>query len=149
MIIKEIFYGLKCNRCGTTFSDGEHEFWSDEDSAIEYAYDSDWIEEKGKHYCVSCHEHNEEKDENVPFPEFPKHLKELDKFLKNINGWDRVINESSDDMFIISKRLYDRDNLLSFEEDYIKGLMGEKFISLEYLKAESYSKQTLLIKIKA
>ncbi len=35
MIVSEIFYGVKCNRCGEQYEDGEHSFWSDEDNAIE------------------------------------------------------------------------------------------------------------------
>ena len=47
MIVSEIFYGVKCNRCGEQYEDGEHHFWSDESGAIENAMESEWIEEKG------------------------------------------------------------------------------------------------------
>ena len=60
MIVSEIFYGVKCNRCGEQYEDGEHSFWSDEDNAIENAMESEWIEEKGKHYCDKCFHYNDE-----------------------------------------------------------------------------------------
>lgn len=77
-----------------------------------------------------------------------KHLKDLLKFIKNIDGWEAIVNESSSDIFIVTKCLYYRDNLFPYEEYYIEGIMGEKFISIEYLEAKPNSKQTLVIKVK-
>lgn len=74
MIITEIFYGLKCDRCGELYTDGEYSFWNDESNVIENAYESDWNELKGRYYCPDCHEVDDETDEVKVYEEYPEHL---------------------------------------------------------------------------
>lgn len=141
MITKEIFYGVKCNRCKEDFQDyNDHSFWIDENSAIEQAIESEWIEENNKHFCPNCYDYNEEEDKNIIKDEFPNHVKELKKFFdKMIYGISESIIETEDASFIVATSLYNRQKLEIFEENYIKEMLDDKFISLEYKKHERYS----------
>ena len=147
MIVSEIFYGVKCNRCGEHFEDGEHSFWSDEDNAIENAMDSEWIEIKGKHYCTNCHELDEKTDEVKVFEDYPQHLKTLNKFIDRVTiGTQRNVFETTTE-FTVKCSFYKKPKLEKFEENYIKDLLGEKFISLDY-EAGKYNSFTCIIKLK-
>ncbi len=148
MIITEVFYGLKCNRCGELFEDGEHSFWNDESSAIENAYESDWAELKGKHYCPNCHEIDEETDEVKVYEEYPQHLKTLNGFIDRIlHGTSRNVIEKDNDFFLIKCQFYQKPKLDLFEVEYIKSLLGDKFISLDYEEGK-YNSFTCCIKFK-
>lgn len=147
MIITDVFYGLKCNRCGEVYEDGEHSFWSDESSAIENAMESEWHEEKGKHYCTNCHSRNDETDEITVFPEFPEHLKILNKFIDRVASvTSRYVSENETE-FTVKNRFYKSQKFKDFEENFIKQLLGEKFISLEYEEGK-YNSWTCFIKFK-
>lgn len=147
MIVTEIFYGIKCNRCNEFYDDGEHSFFSDESSAEENATDDEWIVFNHKHYCPNCYEHNEETEDNIPIPEYPEHLKRLIRFLNhNIIGYNNSMKETSV-KYIIEKGIYDRQKLDSFEEDYIKSLLGEKFESLEYKKDGRFTRTYCVITV--
>lgn len=149
MIVSEIFYGVKCNRCGEQFEDGEHSFWSDENSAEENAMESEWIWEKnGKHYCPNCYELDEETEDTTPLPEFPEHLKKLKSFIdKNLKSYCSSIIET-DDFFKVETGIYNGSTLASYEENYIKEFLGEKLISLEYQKHERFTRYDCIITIK-
>ena len=148
MIVSEIFYGVKCNRCGEQYEDGEHSFWSDEDNAIENAMESEWIEEKGKHYCTECYEYNEEKDENLPKIDFPEYIKKTKKFIdKMLLSYSAKISEK-EDYFEISTGIYNETTFEKFEENYIKELLGKNLISLEYQKHERYTRYDCVILVK-
>lgn len=148
MIVSEIFYGVKCNRCGEQYEDGEHSFWSDEYNAIENAIESEWIEEKGKHYCTECYEYNEEKDENYPKKDFPEYIKKTKKFIdKMLLSYSATISEK-EDYFQISTGIYSGTAFKKFEENYIKDLLGEKLISLDYQKHERYTRYDCVILVK-
>ena len=148
MIITEVFYGLKCDRCGTLYEDGEHSFWSDENSAIENAFDSDWQEVSCKHYCCGCSERDEETDEVIIYPEYPKHLKTLNNFLDKVSkSVYRDIIESEEGFFTVRCRFYKRHKLEEYEANYIKSLLGDLFVSIDYID-EKYNTQTCLIKFK-
>ena len=148
MIITKTFYGLKCDRCGELYEDGEHSFWSDESSAIENASDSEWQEVKGKYYCTGCSEVNEETDEVIIYPEYPKHLKILNGFIdKIVKGMGRTVIESEDGFFTVKFRFYNNHKLEEYESNYIKSLLGDLFVSIEYLE-EKYKSYYCLIKFK-
>ena len=148
MIVSEIFYGVKCNRCGKQYEDGEHSFWSDEDNAIDNAMESEWIEEKGKHYCPECYEYNEEKDENLPKKDFPEYIKKTKKFIdKMLLSYSAKISEK-EDYFKISTGIYSGTTFEKFEENYIKELLGKNLNSLEYQKHERYTRYDCVILVK-
>jgi len=147
MIITEVFYGIACNRCGEICDDGEHSFWNDESGAEENAMNYDWIEEKGKHYCLNCYEYDEDADKNIIYPDYPQHLKDLNKFLKTILGYSHETKES-EEFFVVSKSLHNRISLDSYEVSYIKGLLGENLVSIEYQKHPRYSRNECIITIK-
>lgn len=131
MIISEIFYGVKCDRCDEVFEDNDSSFWSDESSATEYATESEWLERGHKHYCPNCQKIDEETDEVVILEPYPKELKTLIQFIKKIVKKNTTVFEF-ESHFLIKFHLYNQLKLESFEVDYIKSLLGEKFISLEY-----------------
>lgn len=147
MIITDVFYGLKCNRCGEQYDDGEHSFWSDESAAFENASESGWIEQKGKHYCENCFSHNEDSDEVTIFEDFPEHLKTLNKFIDRVAfATQRNVFEKNSE-FLVKCRLYRQPKLKDYEAEFIKQLLGEKFISIEYIVGK-YNSTDCLIKFK-
>lgn len=148
MIKTAVLYGLKCDRCGELYEDGEYSFWTDEDSVIERAYEDDWIELKGKHYCPNCHEIDEETGEIKVYEQYPHHLKTLNEFIDNVlHGALRTVAENAIDYFLVNFRLYRKPKLDLFEVEYIKSLLGDKFISLVYEEGE-YNCVTCYIKLK-
>ncbi|WNM19255.1 hypothetical protein [Flavobacterium capsici] len=132
MIITEVFFGVKCNRCQEICKDDEHAYWSDEDSAIEIAHESGWAEIKGKHYCIECHEINKDSGEIEVYEEFPEVLKTLNKFIDRICfGLDRRVFEN-ERTFKVKFHLYKTPILKGFEHEFIKQLLGENLISIQY-----------------
>ena len=130
MITNEIFYGIKCNRCNELYDDGEHSFWMDESSAIENAMDSEWVEEKGKHYCPDCHDYDEDHEAYTIRPDFPDYLKTLNKFLDNVcRAGERKVIETTESVNV-KFRLWNRIAITAFEEQYIKSLLADKFIKI-------------------
>jgi len=147
MILNEIFYAVKCDRCGDICNDGEHSFWNDESGAIETAYESGWTELKGNHYCHNCYEVNEETDEIKIYEDYPEYLKILIDFIDKVaKGINRNVLEY-EGSFLIKTRFYKKAKLSDFEEEYIKKLIGSNFISLEY-ETDKYYAYTCLINIK-
>lgn len=147
MILTEIFYAVKCNRCGDVCDNGDYSFWNEESDAVENAYDSGWTELKGKHYCEGCHETNEVTDEIVVFEDYPQHLKTLNSFIdKVVKGLTRKVFEYESD-FHVKFKLYKYSRLEQSEENYIKNLLGEYFSSLEY-EVGKYDSKSCIIKIK-
>jgi len=146
-LITEVFYGIKCNRCGKICDDGEHAFWNDESGAEENAMDSDWLSENGKHHCPNCFEYDEEQDKNLIYQDYPQHLKDLNKFLKTISGYSHETKEG-DAFFMVSKNMHNRTQLAEFEEAYIKAILGDNLISIEYAKHERYTRYETVITVK-
>lgn len=64
MFVQRIFYGVKCDKCGIQYEEGEYSYWWAEYESIESAKDEGWIEKDDKHYCQDCHEVEDE--ENQP-----------------------------------------------------------------------------------
>lgn len=147
MIITEIFYGLKCDRCGELYTDGEHSFWNDESNVIENSYESDWNELKGKYYCPDCHEVDDETDEVKVYEEYPEHLKTLNKFIDGVmRGYNRSIGENENE-FTVKFRLYKSSHLKDFEEKFISELLGQKLISISR-EIGKYNDYTNVIRFK-
>ena len=148
MIVSEIFYGVKCNRCGEQFEDGEHSFWSDENGAVENAMESEWIEEKGKHYCTNCYDYNDEFETQSIRPDFPEHVRKIKKFLEKIIVGHSIFVREHSDNFIISKILYNQTGLNSYDTNYITDFLGNKLESIDVKKHERYSSYQVLVVVK-
>ena len=66
MIKEVIYYDIICDRCGKSFSEESEMCYTDKDSALMVAEQSEWIDINGKHYCPDCYELDEVTDEYVP-----------------------------------------------------------------------------------
>ncbi len=85
MIIKEIFYAVKCDRCGKINNEDDTSFWSDESTAENQANDDEWLcNIPGKHYCPNCFTVNDDTDETIIRPLFPESVKRIEKFINTI-----------------------------------------------------------------
>ena len=96
MIVPEIFYGVKCNRCGEMFESGDYAYYSDESSVLDEALECDWIEQNGKHYCPNCYTQDEETDEFKIYPEIPEVVKKIQKFIRTITKNNPETKEKQD-----------------------------------------------------
>lgn len=143
MIVSEVFYGVQCDRCSEMYEGNEFSFWMEESTAEEEATESDWHRENGKHYCPNCHEVNGE-DEVIIYDEYPKHLKELITFLDSILkvGTREVLEYN--DSFVVKFRLFYEPQLKGYQEEYIKCILFEKFIYLEYETTVTHKKHCLI-----
>ena len=66
-MIKEVtYYDIICDRCGKSFSEESEMCYTDKDSALMVAEQSEWIDINGKHYCPDCYELDEVTDKYVP-----------------------------------------------------------------------------------
>ena len=66
-MIKEVtYYDIICDRRGKSFSEESEMCYTDKDSALMVAEQSEWIDINGKHYCPDCYELDEVTDEYVP-----------------------------------------------------------------------------------
>ena len=66
-MIKEVtYYDIICDRCGKSFSEESEMCYTDKESALMVAEQSEWIDINGKHYCPDCYELDEVTDEYVP-----------------------------------------------------------------------------------
>ena len=66
MLKEVIYYDIICDRCGKSFSEESEMCYTDKDSALMVAEQSEWIDINGKHYCPDCYELDEVTDEYVP-----------------------------------------------------------------------------------
>lgn len=145
MIVNEIFHAVKCNRCSEIFDSGEIAYWSDEDTAVENALESDWIEINNKHYCPDCYD--EVEGEDVIREDYPEHVKKLRQFFDKIIMGSISIFEY-EDYFMFKHRLYNSTQLNGYDEDYILNRFGDKIISIGYEKNEGYNIIECIIKIR-
>lgn len=135
MIEQKIFYGLKCDRCGTMCEGGEFEYFDDESFAVENALESEWKEIGDKHYCPDCYEIDEETDEVKVYEPYPDYIDKVMSFIKGGLKVGAILKETKD-KFTITVFSY---NVLKFKEydlEYIKNVLGDKLIS----SGVSYSK---------
>lgn len=147
MIVEETFYAVKCNRCKKMHDDGEHSFWSDESSAVEMSMNSDWIDQDNKHYCPNCYE-TTENDLDVVKEPYPEHLVKLQGFCDSImKGTPCEVNELNG-MFKVRKSLHGIKALHSWDENYIRSLLGEYLISIVCVPHERFNLYECFIDIK-
>ena len=66
MIKEKTYHDIICDRCGKSFSEESEMCYTDKDSALMVAEQSEWIDINGKHYCPDCYELDEVTDEYVP-----------------------------------------------------------------------------------
>jgi|ERR1035437_1146929 hypothetical protein len=134
MIITEVFYGVKCNRCGKIHDDSEHAFYSDEDNAVESAIDDEWGGLYGKHYCPDCHSRNEDEDDITPFPPFPNHVKLIRKlFSSMIRSTREIIIENEKGVITLQYSLINSEHLIPCDEAYIKDMLKADLIEMTQL----------------
>ena len=132
MIVTATFYGLTCDRCKTDFDDGEHTHWNDETTVLEQASESEWQEINGKHYCPNCYEDLE--DEYVALEPFPENVYDLLTFVqRSLKGYTASISETTE-IFKLKSFFSYKSSLDEYEENYIKGLIGDKLIHLDFCK---------------
>ena len=132
MIIQEIMYGVKCDRCGDIHESCGYTLFSCEDEALEESEENDWIEEGGKHYCTGCYTIDEESGECKPKPEYPKHVKKFKKVLEVLTG-RRVDLKDNKDCFELSG--YASGGLCSYEKIAIEALLGDN--NVEFIVHQS------------
>lgn len=63
MVTEKIFYGCKCDGCGTMLRDEcEEDIYYDQETYIkDVAWDSEWlVTADGHHYCPDCRQLNDE-----------------------------------------------------------------------------------------
>lgn len=148
MITPTIFYTLQCDRCKEMFESQEGFIGQvDSDSVWEYAENSDWIEYKGKHYCPDCYDFDEEKDENIPLPAYPKSIFKVENFLKTYVGFKDAITKEYSEHFIVSVHLRTNEQLQKEFLEMIRSILALESWSFEVIPAEKYSNSTLVIKI--
>lgn len=96
MITEQIFYGVRCDRCGEDFeSHGDYSYMSDSGDIWDEACDQDWQLIDGRHYCPHCYEENPDPDndddhEYRPKPAYPECVPTLRKFLHVLGGYSQV-----------------------------------------------------------
>jgi len=97
MIIKEIFYGIKCDRCGCYNESGDYKFYMEESQAVENAMDDEWNTTiQDNHYCPNCYTINEDTEEITIKPPFPESVKRIEKFIDTITRNCAEVYEKED-----------------------------------------------------
>jgi hypothetical protein len=134
MILKEIFYAVKCNRCGILHEGSDYSYFSQEGDAIESAYESEWCEFDDKHYCPDCFTFTDEDQEEVKVKEpYPDKLVKLRKFLEKVlNVRTRIFEK--DDQFTVKVNIYNSKTLLESDEMFIRNLLDVSIIQKEEKK---------------
>ena len=128
MIVEDVFYGVKCDRCGDMHEEFEYTFFSDNDSAWESASENDWIEDFGKHYCPDCYIMDEDSGDCKPKPEYSNHIKEFKKVFGALISSSVTLIEHEDyfEMKGTSYKGFGID-----KEDCVKALLGKKLIEFK------------------
>lgn len=149
MVIAEVFYGVKCDRCGEIYESGEHAYYMDESEAQEQALESEWGELNGKHYCPNCHSVDEETDEIKPFPAFPKHVSHIRNFAKKMMGGlhEGIEEKDNADFIILKYSIQNGRSFKMFHLNYIRDFLDEKFVSLDVDKQKYWDNISITIKL--
>ena len=124
MLVQEVFYAIKCNRCGDLHEDGEFTFFNDEDSAYESASNSDWLHHNNSDYCTCCYDCETLK----PYPQYPIHITRFRKVFNAMGVCDSSIMGSSneDGSVWIKASIY--GGFSKEKEECVKILLGDKLI---------------------
>ena len=144
MIIAEVFYGVKCDRCGKVYDGADYGYYNDMDSALEYAKEDEWLEIGGKHYCPNCYVVDEDTEEVKKRPPRCQHLKSLESFINDFLAHHAHVIESDDDYEV----LFHGKALSIMDEEYIRKMLGSNLISLQCKPHERMQLSECLIKIK-
>lgn len=140
MIDKKTFYAVKCNRCGDYNKGGDYTFHSDEDDAIDAAYESNWLLHSNyRHYCPNCW--IEKDGAKHPLPDYPDVVKRAIKFIRSLEAGVKVVSDTAG-CFALSVEFYDNRILEEYEKIYLENLIGDDLISIKKERFRS------LIKIK-
>lgn len=145
MIIKEIMYGVQCDRCGDIHESYGYTLFSCEDEALEESEEDSWIEDGGMHYCTGCYDMDEESGECKPKPEYTEHVKKFKKVLEVLLNGGVTLNEYSDS-FELSGNTY--RGFSSAKVDAVKLLLGDSIIEFNSTPSKSGSSTYVKVKIK-
>ena len=128
MIDKKTFYAVKCNRCGDYNKGGDYTFHSDEDDAIDAAYESNWLLHSNyRHYCPNCW--IEKDNAKHPLPDYPDVVKKTIKFVKSLGAGVKVVSDTAG-CFALSVKFYDDRIFKEYEVNYIKSLLKDDLMSI-------------------
>lgn len=149
MIITEIFYGVKCDRCGEICESGDFQYWIDETQALENATDSEWIELKGKHYCPDCYEQDEETDEYNIYPPYPDVVKKVCDFTSYVLKARPEVHEKTEEFLVVfneySYKQAFRSKLDEAAVNWIKAIVPDVVFEKEVI-SDRQTKHFLTIK---
>jgi hypothetical protein len=144
MIITEVFYAVKCDRCGKVYDGADYGYYNDMDSSLEFAKEDDWVEIGGKHYCPNCYVIDEDTEEVKKRPPRSQHVKSLEKFINDFLGCNARIVESENDYEV----LFYLKALSVLDEEYIRKMLGSNLLSLQCEPNEGTMLPKCMIKIK-
>lgn len=131
MIESRIFHAVKCDRCGS-YDDTEFVFHEDQDDAVDNAIEGDWLMNNAAHYCPDCWIYDSN-DEKVILKPYPRHLKDVLKFLQSLHAHAKVVKEAKEyfDVLINFHRRAGIKSLRKHEENYINNLALGKIIMID------------------
>ena len=147
MIKPEIYYTLICDRCKELFESSGINGYTDGDYIWESAESSDWIEHNGKHYCPECYHVDEETDELVPLPDFPRFAFKVKDFLECYVGFRDAVIQEQNDSYTISVGLKSERPLQREHLSMVGLLLPANVWSYEVTPADKYGWRKLVIKI--
>lgn len=130
MIITDVFFAVKCDRCGKVNNETDTAFWNEESIADEMAKESDWLcNIHGKHYCPNCYIIND-LDEIKIKPPLPLAVKNIKGFVLCQIGNVPDLSEF-DDRFEI--HFNENKKMFDFHENYINSFKNVLIERTEHL----------------
>jgi rubredoxin len=146
MLVTDVFYGVKCDRCGDLYEDSDgHTFFSSADSPIEGASDDEWKEVKSKHYCPNCYTKDDD-DNVVPKPDYPKSVEIVKEFIKLIKKSTPRITEFTDAFEIRAYENY--GELMPYDIQWLKDRLGDSLVSIERVDIKNHRNKEIVILLK-
>lgn len=134
MILKEVFYGVQCNRCREIYESSEgHSFYADEYSAEEDALESDWIERDGKHYCPSCYKRRGDEEDESEFeilPPIPQSVWHARNYLAACykHGPNSVSFSEDEKEYVLKMYLPDKNCMPDYVLRGLDALLGDEWM---------------------